>query len=54
MGIVYFTAAFIAEEPLEKVGWALIPFMLVEVVVMFMILAFPPLTLWLPKLLRFI
>ena len=31
VGIVYFTAAFIAEEPLEKVGWALIPFMLVEV-----------------------
>ena len=54
VGIVYFTAAFIAEEPLEKVAWALIPFMLVEVVVMFMILAFPPLTLWLPKLVKFI
>ena len=54
VGIVYFTAAFIAEEPLEKVGWALIPFMLVEVVVMFMILAFPALTLWLPKLVKFI
>ena len=45
---------FIADEPLEKVGWALIPFMLVEVVVMFMILLFPPLTLWLPKLVKFI
>lgn len=53
VGIVYFTAAFIAEEPLEKVAVALIPFMLVEVVVMFMILYFPALTLWLPKLLRF-
>jgi TRAP-type transport system large permease protein len=54
VGIVYFTAAFIAEESLEKVAVALIPFMLVEVVVMFMILAFPSLTLWLPKLAHFI
>jgi tripartite ATP-independent transporter DctM subunit len=54
VGIVYFTAAFIAEEPLEKVGVALIPFMLVEVVVMFLILYFPALTLWLPRLAKFI
>jgi tripartite ATP-independent transporter DctM subunit len=54
VGIVYFTAAFIAEEPLEKVGMALIPFMLVEVVVMFLILYFPALTLWLPRLAKFI
>lgn len=54
VGIVYFTAAFIAEEPLEKVAVALIPFMLVEVVAMFMILYFPALTLWMPKLLGFI
>jgi TRAP-type mannitol/chloroaromatic compound transport system permease large subunit len=31
----------------------LIPFMLVEVVVMFLILYFPALTLWLPKLVKF-
>ena len=54
VGIVYFTAAFIADEPLEKVGVALIPFMLVEVVVMFLILFFPSLTLWLPKVAKFI
>ncbi len=54
VGIVYFTAAFIAEEPLEDVGWALVPFMLVEVLVMFLILYFPALTLWLPKLAKFI
>lgn len=53
VGIVYFTAAFIAEEPLEKVAVALIPFMLAEVVVMFMILYFPALTLWMPKVLGF-
>jgi len=53
VGIVYFTAAYIADEPLEKVGVALIPFMAVEVVVMFMILYFPGLTLWLPKLAKF-
>ncbi len=54
VGIVYFTAAFIAEEPLEKVAVALIPFMLVEVVAMFLILYFPALTLWMPKLLGFV
>ena len=54
VGIVYFTAAFIAEEPLEKVAVALIPFMLVEVLVMFLILYFPALTLWLPKVAKFI
>ena len=54
VGIVYFTAAFIARERLEEVGVALIPFMLVEVVVMFLVLYFPALTLWLPKLAKFI
>ena len=54
VGIVYFTASFIAQEPLEKVGVALIPFMLVEVVVMFLLLYVPALTLWLPKLAKFI
>ena len=54
VGIVYFTAAYIAEEPLEKVGVALIPFMLVEVLVMFLILFFPALTLWLPKVAKFL
>lgn len=54
VGIVYFTASFIAEEPLEKVGVALIPFMAVEIVVMFLILYVPALTLWLPKLAKFI
>jgi tripartite ATP-independent transporter DctM subunit len=54
VGIVYFTAAFIAKEPLEKVGWALIPFMAVEVLVMFIILLVPALTLWLPKLVGFL
>jgi tripartite ATP-independent transporter DctM subunit len=53
VGIVYFTAAFIAEESLEDVAVALVPFMLVEVVVMFLILYFPAITLWLPKLLKF-
>ncbi len=54
VGIVYFTAAFIAEESLEKVGWALIPFMAVEIAVMFLILLVPGLTLWLPKAVGFL
>ncbi|MEO8080192.1 MAG: TRAP transporter large permease [Caldimonas sp.] len=54
VGIVYFTAAFIAEEPLEKVALALIPFMLVEVVMMVLILFFPAITMWLPKVTGFL
>ena len=53
VGIVYFTATYIAQESLEKVAVALVPFMLVEVAVMFLILFFPALTLWLPKLVKF-
>lgn len=54
VGIIYFTAAQIADETLEKVGLALIPFMLVEVFAMFLLLWVPGFSLWLPTLLGFI
>ena len=54
VGIIYFTAARIAGETLEKVGIALIPFMLVEVFAMFLLLWVPGFSLWLPSLFGFI
>ena len=49
VGVCYFTAAYIAKEKPEPVALALIPFMLVEVLVMFLILIVPPLTLAIPR-----
>jgi len=49
VGVCYFTAAYIAKEKPEPVAMALIPFMLVEVLVMFLILIVPPLTLAIPR-----
>lgn len=54
VGICYFTAAQIADETLEKVGVALIPFMLVEVVAMFLLLWIPGFSLWIPGTLGFV
>lgn len=51
VGICYFTAAYIAEEKLERVAIALIPFILVEVFALILLLLIPGLTLWLPSLL---
>jgi len=54
VGVCYFTAAAIAGEKIEKVAWALMPFLLVEIFVMILMLVFPPLTLMLPRLLGFV
>ena len=50
VGVCYFTAAYIAKVRPEPVAIALIPFMLVEVLVMFLILIVPGLTLTIPGL----
>jgi tripartite ATP-independent transporter DctM subunit len=54
VGVCYFTAAAIAGEKIEKVGRALMPFLLVEIFVMCLMLLIPSLTLGLPTLLGFI
>jgi tripartite ATP-independent transporter DctM subunit len=54
VGVCYFTAAAIAGEKIEKVARQLVPFLLVEVFVMFLMLAFPAITLTIPRLLGFI
>jgi len=51
VGVCYFTAAAIAGEKIEKVARALLPFLLVEVLVMFLILTIPAITLTVPTLL---
>src|SRR6266545_5229313 len=50
VGISYFMAAYIAEERLEPVAFALIPFILVEVLALVLMLLWPGLTMWLPGL----
>jgi tripartite ATP-independent transporter DctM subunit len=50
VGVCYFTAAAIAGEKVDKVARAILPFLAVEIFVMFLILLVPPVTLLLPKL----
>ena len=54
VGVCYFTAASIAGEKLEAVARELVPFMLAEVAVMFLILYVPAITLAVPQLLGFV
>jgi TRAP-type C4-dicarboxylate transport system permease large subunit len=52
VGISYFMAAHIADEKLEPVAAALIPFILVEVFALVLMLLWPGLTMWIPALLN--
>lgn len=49
VGIGYFMAAYIADEGLEPVAVALVPFILVEVFALVLMLLWPGLTLWVPQ-----
>lgn len=49
VGVCYFTAAAIAGEKIDKVARAIWPFLAVEVVVMFLMLLVPSITLALPR-----
>lgn len=53
VGICYFTASRIAEEKLERVAVALLPFIGVEVLLLILILLIPPLTGFIPALAGF-
>ena len=53
VGISYFTAAYVANEKMEKVAIELLPFILVEVVAIVLLFFVPALTLWLPKVMGF-
>lgn len=54
VGICYFTAAAIGEEKVDKVARAIVPFLAADVVVMFLVLLVPAMTLALPRLLGLI
>ncbi len=54
VGIAYFTVSAIARDRLERVAIALIPFILAEVAVLFLMLLFPAVSLYLPALFGFI
>lgn len=53
VGICYFTAARIAEEKLERVAIAMLPFIAAEALLLVMILLIPPLTGFIPELAGF-
>ena len=53
VGICYFAATRIAEERLERVAVALLPFIGVEVLLLALIMLVPPLTGFIPKLAGF-
>ena len=54
VGIAYFTVSAISRDRLERVAIALIPFILAEVTVLFLMLLFPAVSLYLPDLFGFI
>ena len=54
VGICYFTAAAIGGEKVDKVARAIIPFLAADIVVMFIVLLIPAMTLALPRLLGLI
>ena len=54
VGIAYFTVSAISRDRLERVAIALIPFILAEVTVLFLMLLFPAVSLYLPELFGFI
>ncbi|TQV67738.1 TRAP transporter large permease [Exilibacterium tricleocarpae] len=54
MGLVLFVAASVSGERAEKIAWEMLPFLAVEVVVIFLITYFPALTLTVPRWLGFV
>ena len=53
MGLVLFVSANVSGEKLEKIAWQMLPFLAVEILVIFLITYFPEISLALPRLLGF-
>lgn len=53
MGLVLFVAASLSKESIENITMEILPFLLIEVTVIFLITFFPPLCLFVPHLLGF-
>jgi TRAP-type C4-dicarboxylate transport system permease large subunit len=54
MGLVLFVAASVSGERIESIVRAMLPFLAIEVVVIFLITYFPALTLAVPRMLGLI
>jgi C4-dicarboxylate transporter DctM subunit len=54
LGVCLFVACSIARIPLTALVKAIFPFLMVEVVVLFLVSYFPWLALWIPKLLGYV
>lgn len=54
MGLVLFVAAGLSGESLEKIAWEMIPFLIVEILIIFLISYFPILTLAIPNWLGYL
>jgi tripartite ATP-independent transporter DctM subunit len=53
MGLVLFVSANVSGEKLEKIAWQMLPFLAVEILIIFLITYFPEISLALPRLLGF-
>jgi len=51
MGLVLFVAASVSDEDVESIAWEMLPFLAIEVAVIFLITYFPAISLTLPRLL---
>lgn len=53
IGVCYFTASYIAQERLERVALAMVPFLLLEAAILVLMMVFPGFTMWVPQMLGF-
>ena len=53
MGLVLFVAAGLSNEPVEKIAWEMLPFLAIEVIVIFLITFVEAIPMTLPRLLGF-
>ena len=53
MGLILFVASSLSKESIEDITREILPFLAVEVIVIFLITFFPPLCLFIPHLLGF-
>ena len=53
MGLVLFVGAAVSRERIETIAWQMLPFLAVEILVIFLITYFPALSMALPRLLGF-
>jgi TRAP-type C4-dicarboxylate transport system permease large subunit len=54
MGLVLFVASAVSKERVESISRAILPFLAVEIVVIFLITYFPALSMTIPRLAGFV